>query len=65
MEDNLWRQKAVDRRAELKELGKRRKELNISRENWKSKYIAQKQRADLLDKELNSIKKKLNDIIKD
>ncbi|MBU1678335.1 MAG: hypothetical protein KKD86_05690 [Bacteroidetes bacterium] len=65
MEDNLWRQKAVERRAELKELGKRRKELNSSRENWKNKYIAQKQRADLLEKELTSIKKKLSDIMRD
>jgi len=32
MEDNLWRQKAVERRAELKEPGKRRKELNSSLE---------------------------------
>lgn len=65
MENDFWRQKAVKRRAELKELGKRRKELYNSRENWKNKYIAQKQRADLLEKELNSIKKKLNDIIRD
>ena len=72
MEDNFedtslrgWRQKAVKRRGELKELGKRRKELNISRENWKNKYMAQKQRADILEKELDSIKKKLNDILRD
>jgi hypothetical protein len=65
MENDFWRQKAIKRRAELKELGKRRKELYISRENWKSKYITQKQRADLLEKELNTIKKKLNDIISD
>jgi len=63
MENDLWRQKAVERRAEIKELNKRRKELNISREKWKSKYIRQKQRADLLNKELNSIKKKLSELI--
>ena len=60
-----WRQKAVKRRAELKELNKRRNELNKSREKWKNKYMAQKQRADLFEKELNCIKKKLNDIMED
>lgn len=65
MEVDLWRQKAVERRAEIKELNKRRKELNISREKWKNKYIRQKQRADLLSRELNSIKKKLSEIITD
>ena len=44
---------------------KRRKELNISREKWKNKYLRQKQRADFLESELNSIKKKLNEIITD
>lgn len=63
MENESWRQKAVDRRAEIKELNKRRKELNNSREKWKGKYLEQKQRADLLSKELDSIKKKLNKII--
>lgn len=65
MENDLWRQKAVERRAEIKELNKRRKELNISREKWKSKYLRQKQRADLLNRELNSIKKKLSELITD
>jgi hypothetical protein len=65
MENDLWRQKAVERRAEIKELNKRRKELNISREKWKSKYLGQKQRADLLNRELNSIKKKLSELIAD
>jgi len=65
MGNDLWRQKAVERRAEIKELKKRRKELNISREKWKNKYLRQKQRADFLESELNSIKKKLNEIITD
>lgn len=65
MGNDLWRQKAVERRAEIKELNKRRKELNISREKWKNKYLRQKQRADLLNRELNSIKKKLSELITD
>ena len=63
MEQDFWKQKAVQRRAEIKELNKRRKELNISREKWKNKYLKQKECADLLKKELDSIKKKLNEII--
>jgi hypothetical protein len=65
MKNDLWRQKAVKRRAEIKELNKRKKELNISREKWKDKYIGQKHRADMLSKELNSIKKKLSELITD
>ena len=35
----MWKQKAIDRRLENKELGKRKKELNKSREQWKMKYL--------------------------
>lgn len=38
----IWKQKAIERRIEIKELNKRRKELYLSRENWKSKYITEK-----------------------
>jgi hypothetical protein len=64
-EPGVWKQKAIERRLELKELNKRRKELVTSRENWKSKYMAEKQRADNYEKELGAIKKKLNEIIAD
>lgn len=60
---NIWKNKAIERRLELKEINKRRRELYESRENWKHKYMIQKQRADLFEKELTSIKKKLNEII--
>ena len=60
---DIWKQKAIDRRLELKELGKRLKEMHLSRENWKSKYMVEKQRADLFEKQLNVIKKKLNEIL--
>lgn len=63
VQNDNWKQKAILRRLELKELEKRRKELFSSRENWKSKYSAQKSRADYLEKELQLIKKKLNQII--
>ena len=53
----MWKQKAIDRRLENKELGKRKKELNKSREQWKMKYLKEKERADIYEKELSSIKK--------
>ena len=36
---NFWKKRAIARRLENKELNKRRKELTLSRENWKEKYI--------------------------
>ena len=59
----IWKQKAIERRIEIKELNKRRKELYLSRENWKSKYLTEKQRADIFEKQLGAIKKKLNEIL--
>jgi hypothetical protein len=61
----IWKNKAIERRIELKELNKRKKELFVSRENWKSKYMNEKQRADNLEKQLQIIKKKLNEILVD
>jgi hypothetical protein len=61
----IWKRKAIERRIELKELNKRRKELYLSRENWKSKYMTEKLRADIFEKELGAIKKKLNEILAD
>lgn len=64
MEDlNFWKERAIARRLENKELNKRRKELTLSRENWKEKYMKQKIRGDKLEHELGLIKKKLNDIL--
>ena len=57
MEKDMWRQKAVERRWEIKELDKRRKELKISREKWKIKYLGEKRRAEALSRELKAIKK--------
>jgi predicted GIY-YIG superfamily endonuclease len=49
----LANQKAIERRIELKELNKRRKELYLSRENWKNKYMTEKLRGDIFEKELS------------
>lgn len=64
-DDSIWKEKAITRRLENKELNKRRKELISSRDNWKGKYMLQKQRADRLQHELKLIKKKLNEILND
>ena len=64
MEDvNLWKEKAIARRLENKELNKRHKEVTRGRDNWKEKYMKQKSRADRLEYELGLIKKKLNVIL--
>lgn len=64
MEDlKVWKKKAIARRLENKELNKRRRELILSRDNWKSKYLFQKERVDRLQHELELIKKKLNRIL--
>jgi hypothetical protein len=64
VEDNnsTWKQKAIARRLENKELNKRRKELTLSRDKWKSKCMAHKERADFYEGEVLAIKKKLNEI---
>ena len=61
----IWKPKAIERRMELKELNKRRKELYVSRESWKKKYMTEKLRADTFAKQLMVIKKKLNEILAD
>ena len=64
MEDlNFWKERAIARRLENKELNKRRKELAHSRDKWKEKYMKQKKRGDKLEHELGLIKKKLNEIL--
>jgi hypothetical protein len=65
MEDNnlVWKDRAIARRLENKELQKRRKELIKSRDGWKEKYLFQKEKADKLQHDLELIKKKLNDIL--
>ncbi|MFN3759941.1 MAG: hypothetical protein ACK4SF_12045 [Algoriphagus aquaeductus] len=65
MEDDStsWKERAISRRLENKELNKRRKELIKSRDGWKEKYMFQKEKADKLEHDLELIKKKLNEIL--
>jgi len=54
-----WKSKATEYALDKKRLKKRIKELIISRDEWKEKYLSQKARAEKLDAEFNKIKKKL------
>ena len=48
---------------EIKRLKKRVKEITISRDEWKSKSIGHKERADKLAADLKKIKVRLTDMI--
>ena len=64
MENNFWKDRAISRRFENKMLKKRIKELTISRDKWKTKYMLVKEVKNEFEYELKSIKKKLNEIVK-
>jgi len=63
METNEWKDKAISRSKETKQLKKKIKELTISREDWKAKSISHKNRADKLASDLKKIKDKMNEIM--
>ena len=63
MENLDWKSKAIQRSKESKQLKKRIKELIISRDEWKVKSIAHKNRADKYAADLKKIKDKLNGIM--
>jgi len=58
-----WKGKATEYAREKKQLKKRIKELTQSRDEWKTKSILYKDRADQLAADLNKIKNRLNKII--
>lgn len=60
---NEWRDKAVERNATIKELKKRIKEKDTSREIWKAKASKCKIETLQLKAEIAGIKKKLKKII--
>lgn len=55
----FWKDKAITRRMENKELKKRLKETKASRENWKKKSMHYKALANTYKYELQKIKKNL------
>jgi len=60
----FWKSKSVTRNRENKELKKRIKELKFSRDKWKDKYMKKNNEAVVYKNELDSIKKKIEKIIK-
>ena len=58
-----WRQKAVQRQKQNKEMKKRLKEVKASRENWKMKSMMNKEVIIKLENEIERIKKNLTKII--
>lgn len=60
----FWKSKAVIRNAENKELKKRINEIKNGRESWKAKYKLKSDEALKYEKELDSIKKKVEKILR-
>lgn len=58
-----WRNRAISRRDENKELKKRIKELDQSRNQWKNKYMKVKEEKEFYENELLKLKKKLIKIV--
>jgi hypothetical protein len=63
MEATEWKQKALQRAAENKQLKKRIKELTHSRDVWKEKSIEHKTRADYFDERLKKTKRLIGAIV--
>jgi len=58
-----WKKLAISRRLENKELNKRLSETKAGREKWKAKALSHKHKADSLQRELEIIKKKVENIL--
>ncbi len=63
MEQKEWKDKAIQRSKEMKQLKKKIKELTLSRDAWKEKSISHKNRADKLASDLKKIKDTMNEIM--
>jgi len=63
MLSNDWKVRAIERRYENKELKKRNNEITASRDKWKAKYMSNKSEVVSLRAQMDSIKKKINQII--
>jgi hypothetical protein len=59
----FWKELAIERRMRNKALKKREKELLISRDSWKSKFMLEKESRIKYENELSLIKKKLSKIL--
>jgi len=59
----FWKAKAAEKSVIIKSSGKRNKELTLSRNMWKDKYLAEQKKCELYRKELVAIKKKIERIL--
>jgi hypothetical protein len=57
-----WESRAKERRLENKAVKKRLKEMTISRDEWKIKYMNQKEILDGLRRKLDAVKKNVQKI---
>ncbi|MFZ4741948.1 MAG: hypothetical protein ACOYLE_12365 [Bacteroidales bacterium] len=62
MENQEWKDKALQRTIENKQLKKRIKELKNSRDSWKEKSVEYKLRADKMELHLKKTKKLIEKI---
>jgi uncharacterized coiled-coil DUF342 family protein len=58
-----WKSKATENARDKKRLKKKIKELTKSRDDWKTKSIHHKSRADKLAADFKKLKAKLNDLV--
>jgi hypothetical protein len=58
-----WEYRAKERRLDNKAIKKRLKEMTISRDQWKDKYMKQKEVLDGLLKKLDTVKKNVQKIV--
>jgi chromosome segregation ATPase len=58
-----WKSKATENARDKKRLNKRIRELTTSRDEWKTKSIAHKARADKLASDLKKLKTRLNELV--
>lgn len=58
-----WKSRSVLRNAENKELKKRIKELKVSRDKWKQKYMNKKTQLEKAENEIKLIKKTIEKIV--
>jgi len=58
-----WKSKCMENARDKKRLNKKIKEVTISRDQWKSKSIGHKARADKLEADLKKLKDKLTEML--
>jgi hypothetical protein len=58
-----WKSKCMENAREKKRLNKKIKEITISRDQWKTKSLHHKSRADKLESDLKKLKNKLTEMV--